>query len=395
MAMHKADDLPLTDRPNAAAGSKALERRYKFKKRRQREDAIAAALVEAAAAADADQARLRQSQMLEALFELFFRVLKRCTASGLLQAADGCGPTEATVRAKFPLLYVALEGLGKYTHLIGLEYFTDLLDVFHQLLASSALPLGLRLRCLLSTVDILQAQGDALNVDRRQIYMHLYGALAECPLEDIEDVSDAEEYDDGTDDAAFRLSAAGDGVRAGEDSRAALVVKAASRLLGWLKVGDSARLGAFAKRLCSSALHAEPGLAVALVSIASRCVLWSRGACLSVCAPPRRLVSDVGATAQGHAASSEAAWHAGGRVCGFLWQWGLRSPHRGPLRIACSLLHALGAFDAAPPLSPCRCAVHSRSGRHRQRCCRCERRGRRACAGAAHAGRALCVLLRR
>lgn len=275
---------PAADSPDAAAGSKALERRYKFKKRQQREDAIAAALQEAAAAADADQARLRQSQMLEALFELFFRVLKRCTASGLLQAAAGCGPTEATVRAKFPLLYVALEGLGKYTHLIGLEYFTDLLDVFHQLLGSSALPLGLRLRCLLSTVDILQAQGDALNVDRRQIYMHLYGMLAECPLEHVEGVSETEGEDDGTDEGALRLSTARAGLHEMEDSSGALVAKAASRLLGWLKVGDSARLGAFAKRLCTSALHAEPGLAVALVSIASRCVPWSADAC--VCRPP-------------------------------------------------------------------------------------------------------------
>lgn len=255
----------------AAAGSKALERRYKFKKRQQREDAIAAALQEAAVAADADQARLQQSQMLEALFELFFRVLKRCTASGLLQAGAGAGPTEATVREKFPLLYVALEGLGKYTHLVGLEYFTDLLDVFQQLLGRGALPLGLRMRCLLSTVDILSAQGDALNIDRRQIYMHLYGAIAEAPMEHI--VEDAEEADEGLADVARGvLNGEGPGDGDGEDSCAVLVAKAASQLLGWLKVGDSARLGAFVKRLCSSALHAEPGLAVALVSIASRCV---------------------------------------------------------------------------------------------------------------------------
>lgn len=249
------------------AGSKALARRYKFKKRRQREDAIAAALQEAAVAADADQARLQQSQMLEALFELFFRVLKRCTASGLLSEATGTPPDDATMRAKFPLLYVALEGLGKYTHLIGLEYFTDLIDVFQQLLASRSMPLALRMRCLLSTVDILQAQGDALNVDRKQIYMHLYSALAECPMESVSEAGGDAEASVETAGGA----AAARGLAESEDSCAVLVAKAAARLLGWLKVGDSARLGAFVKRLCSSALHAEPGMAVALVSIASRC----------------------------------------------------------------------------------------------------------------------------
>eukprot|EP00892_Ulva_mutabilis_P009669 jgi/Ulvmu1/7074/UM033_0135.1 len=253
-------------------GSKALERRYKFKKRRLREDAIAAALQEAAVAADADQARLQQSQMLEALFELFFRVLKRCTASGLLRGdgASAAAPLdEAAVREKFPLLCVALEGLGKYTHLIGLEYFTDVIAVFQQLLGSRALPVAIRMRCLLSMADILQAQGDALNVDRKQIYMQLYSALAECPLESVVEEAAAAGGAGDAGGGGAGVAEEGDGR---EDSCGVLVAKAAARLLGWLKVGDAARLGAFAKRLCSSALHAEPGLAVALTSIAARTV---------------------------------------------------------------------------------------------------------------------------
>jgi hypothetical protein len=187
---------------NAAvrSGSKVLARRYKFKTRRRREDAIAAALQEAAAAADSDQVRLHQSQMLEALFELFFRVLKRCTASGILQQHDleaSLAPRAAHELArKWPLLEAALLGLAKYTHLIGLEYFTDLMEVLQQLQGCCALPLALRLQALLAAMQILQAQGDALNVDRRRMYMHLYSALAVCAVQHVCDSADDAHGDD-------------------------------------------------------------------------------------------------------------------------------------------------------------------------------------------------------
>lgn len=172
------------------AGTAALKRKFKFKRRQQRNDAIAAALQEASAKADIDEARLQQSLMLEALFELLFRVLKQCTASGLLRGTEG--DTHGLVvrdvpadrmAAKFPLLFIALEGLGKYTHLISLEYFTDLLAVFQQLLACPALPMRERLRCLLTVVEIMRAQGDALNIDRKDFYLQLHEALALVPLQ--------------------------------------------------------------------------------------------------------------------------------------------------------------------------------------------------------------------
>jgi hypothetical protein len=58
-----------------------------------------------------------------------------------------------------------------------------------------------------------------------------------------------------------------------EDSTGVLVAKAAAAMLGDLKIGDSARLAAFAKRLCTSALHCNTGMALAMLSIANRCVM--------------------------------------------------------------------------------------------------------------------------
>ena len=195
------------------AGSKALKRRYKFKRRKQRDDAIAAALEEASAARDIDQARLQQSLMLEALFELLFRVLKQCSSAGLLRGGDAAtnglivrGLAPARMREKFPLLHVALEALGKYTHLISLEYFTDVLAVFQQLLTAAALPLRARLRCLLTVVEIVRAQGDALNVDRRAFFVQLHDALAVCPLEQVLPDAGGDDADSDDEDAAMGLA---------------------------------------------------------------------------------------------------------------------------------------------------------------------------------------------
>jgi hypothetical protein len=184
-----------------SAGIKALQRRVKRKKKQRREDAVAAALQEAEAHADADQARLQQSLMLEALFELLFRVLKQCTASGALRGADGAAASAVVgaalsarqMRKKFPLLHVALEGLGKYTHLISIEYCTDLLKVFEHLLDCRALPLAHRFRCLLTAMEILNAQGDALLVDQQHLYRHLYHALAICPIAPLDLAADEDE----------------------------------------------------------------------------------------------------------------------------------------------------------------------------------------------------------
>lgn len=297
------------------AGSQALKRKFKFKTRRRREDAIAAALQEAAIAADKDQVRLHQIQILEALFEMFFRVLKRCTSSGLVRpSSEGSSASQGsrrggdvvaelfpeTIAKKWPLLSATLQGLAKYTHLIGLEYFNDLMEVLQQLQGCSALPLVLRMRCLLTTVDILHSQNDALNVDRKRMYAHLYNALSICALQPIRDDEEATEA--GIQNQSQPASTAKDAAKQhrrnnvkssgkggaeqskqvsiaesigssedGQTSCSVLVAKTTMQLLMALKPGDAARLGAFVKRLCACALHAEPGLCIALLAVTARC----------------------------------------------------------------------------------------------------------------------------
>jgi nucleolar complex protein 3 len=93
--------------------------------------------------------------VLQALFEVFFRVLKHCstaTSNQAAVAAEGLAaaavdddssskgvlqqPWAASkVHRKFPLLQPVLEGLGRYSHLISVEYFNDLMAVLQEVSA--------------------------------------------------------------------------------------------------------------------------------------------------------------------------------------------------------------------------------------------------------------------
>lgn len=61
--------------------------------------------------------------------------------SSLPAPALGLGWSRDRFMSRFPLLYPALEGLARYTHLISVDYFNDLMEGFKDLLRSPALPL--------------------------------------------------------------------------------------------------------------------------------------------------------------------------------------------------------------------------------------------------------------
>ena len=83
----------------------AVQREYRSRKTREKEkrlrrgeDEVSAAFRESQATTDAAQARRVQSETLEALFEIFFRVLKQCTASGYAAAGHAGGPRPLSAR---------------------------------------------------------------------------------------------------------------------------------------------------------------------------------------------------------------------------------------------------------------------------------------------------------
>ncbi|KAG2451742.1 hypothetical protein HYH02_003522 [Chlamydomonas schloesseri] len=342
-------------------GKKAEKRDVK---RRRKEDEVSRAFKEANAGPDQAELAKQQSLMLEALFEVYFRVLKHATSVGL-SGPGGSARNAATVSAhndddlgpssssggggggdagprvpstsaalpwprskllkKCPLLHPVLDGLAKYTHLISVDYMNDLMDVFGQLLAAPTLPLPERLRLLATTAAVLRGQGEALNVDRRDLYVQLYDTLLQVPLyplladdvllsssgpnnnhsqgqdgdaevqeeeEEDEEAADAREFGlaaaceaaaAAAADAAAAAAAAAAGASEGHRSRrlpvgfgaaarsqAGLLAGVLEALLCEPKMADMQRAAAFVKRLAGAALQAGPGEAMALWAAAAR-----------------------------------------------------------------------------------------------------------------------------
>jgi nucleolar complex protein 3 len=269
--------------PEIASGEdfEAAKRSRKAKKKvKKGKDDVSRAFLEAQAVADKDQRRGQQSAALEALFEVFFRVLKAATASGAVAgAAPGAPPLPASRFAKrFPLLDAALEGLARFSHLISVDYFSDLMAELELLAASSALPPAPRLRVLLTAARILRGQGEALTVDRRGFHVQLYAALERVQLEPLneEERWGDDDVEGGRGDIAA-AGGAGGGAAAGGAPRgeAVPVPVLLSQLLESMildsKLLDAARQAAFAKRAAGAAgAAADAGAAMGLLCVLQR-----------------------------------------------------------------------------------------------------------------------------
>ncbi len=269
--------------------------RKKKKKKDKKKDEVDKGFKEAQAVVDRDTRRHQQSTILEALFEVFFRVLKTATASGLMsntplegEEEDEGGdasyipPLPASRFAKrFPLLAPTMEGLSKFSHLISIDYFQDLMAALEELLGSSALPPAQRLRCLLTASEILRGQGEALTIDRKTFYNHLYSALNQVAMTPLieEDflfeagnsgLENSEEVPPTAAEAAAALSQHNAFV---QDSSQVptLLAKLLESMLLESKLLDATRQAAFAKRAAGTAGAAgDTGVAMGLICVLQR-----------------------------------------------------------------------------------------------------------------------------
>ena len=213
--------------------------------------------------------RKLQSKMLEATFEMYFRVLKNAASE---MPAVG-----------IPLMTPALVGLGKFTHLISVTFMADLMEVFRRLLKGDSLSADQKARCLLTACEITSGHGEALQVDAGEFHRQLYVMLGEPSVGTVgwgsslgSASSHETQADDGDDD---HLLLSNPVAAASDDSldRGTLRVRALQKFLGAQKQVDQARVAAFAKRLAS----AEAGECVGVLGV-SRMLLaqYPRSRCL-------------------------------------------------------------------------------------------------------------------
>ncbi|XP_066476591.1 nucleolar complex protein 3 homolog isoform X2 [Tiliqua scincoides] len=127
------------------------------RKWKKAEEKLERELLEADALESTERKLKLHTETLNIVFLTYFRILKKAQKS--------------------PLLPAVLEGLAKFSHLINLEFFDDLLLVLHSLTESGVLSHRESLHCILSAFYILSGQGDVLNIDPLKFYTHLYKTL--------------------------------------------------------------------------------------------------------------------------------------------------------------------------------------------------------------------------
>ncbi|KAI3456684.1 hypothetical protein Pfo_013347 [Paulownia fortunei] len=136
-------------------------------------------------AQDPQERRRMQSQTLSAVFQTFFRILKRAVQ-----------PTsEATsvpgASGSHPLLAPCLNGIGKFSHLIDLDFMADLMHSLRKLAgngsklgdstgnSSCQLTVSERLRCCIVAFKVMRNNLDALNVDLQEFFVQFYNLILE------------------------------------------------------------------------------------------------------------------------------------------------------------------------------------------------------------------------
>ncbi|KAL2473247.1 hypothetical protein Fot_48983 [Forsythia ovata] len=134
---------------------------------------------------DLSERRRMQSQTLSAVFQTFFRILKHAMkptseASSLLGASGS-----------HPLLVPCLNGVGKFSHLIDLDFMADLMNCLRKLAgngsksedlsenSSNYLTVSERLLCCIVAFKVMRNNLDALNVDLQDFFVQFYNLILE------------------------------------------------------------------------------------------------------------------------------------------------------------------------------------------------------------------------
>lgn len=83
-----------------------------------------------------------------------------------------------------PLFGPCLNGIGKFSHLIDLDFMSDLLSYLRKLAGTSddlfqQLTVSERLQCCIVAFKVMKINLEALNVDLQDFFVQLYGLILE------------------------------------------------------------------------------------------------------------------------------------------------------------------------------------------------------------------------
>ncbi|GAB4827335.1 hypothetical protein Ancab_034222 [Ancistrocladus abbreviatus] len=134
---------------------------------------------------DVTEQRRMQSETLSAVFETYFRILKHTVQSSVARS-KGNGNLSGGAFGVHPLLASSLRGVGKFSHLIDLDFMADLM-MHLKILASSGcsdipeghLTVSERLQCCIVAFKVMSKNLDALKIDLQDFFVQLYNLIIE------------------------------------------------------------------------------------------------------------------------------------------------------------------------------------------------------------------------
>ncbi|XP_006660073.1 nucleolar complex protein 3 homolog [Oryza brachyantha] len=133
---------------------------------------------------DPKERRRIQKETLSSLFETYFRILKHSMHTNsrgkvINVSSDG----------SHPLLAPCLEGLGKFSHLIDLDFMGELVaclkklsgytDHYSEILHDNTLSVSERLQCCIVAFKVWRTNLEALNVDLQDFFVQLFNLILE------------------------------------------------------------------------------------------------------------------------------------------------------------------------------------------------------------------------
>ncbi|KAG2679664.1 hypothetical protein I3760_11G060800 [Carya illinoinensis] len=137
---------------------------------------------------DVMEQRRMQSETLSAVFETYFRILKHSVQPKASSNEEVVSPVSGA-SGSHPLLAPCLKGLGKFSHLIDLDFMADLMNYLKRLASGGSnsgdssqkncFTVSERLQCCIVAFKVMRSNLDALNVDLNDFFVQLYNLILE------------------------------------------------------------------------------------------------------------------------------------------------------------------------------------------------------------------------
>ncbi|KAJ5071850.1 nucleolar complex protein [Anaeramoeba ignava] len=189
-----------------------------------------------------------QIEMLNAIFITYFRVLKRAKHSVLMP--------------------FVLEGLSKFSHLINLNFFGDIISTLKETVKYKNINLKMTIHCIFTAIAIITKQGKSIiSTDFKDFYDKLYSRMFQSFITHLLPISkDNYEYSNSN-NCLVRLEGYVPNLSIYNYNKEInlLLVNCIEKLLFGMKELSNERIAGFIKRLASLLLHQYEGVSLGIL----------------------------------------------------------------------------------------------------------------------------------